>query len=103
MPRLDTTIHLDMLNDFRQSRLFIKRVSELFGKVRDASGGTFQLTTEFTVGDDDNAVAMGRVTASRAGKTLEGRNIFVVQCDNGRVTRGYTVPMDQYTFDEFWR
>jgi ketosteroid isomerase-like protein len=81
----------------------VEGLAELLRKVRDASGGTFQLSTEFTVGDDDNAVAIGRVTASRAGKALEGRNVFVVQCEHGLVARGYTVPMDQYTFDEFWR
>jgi ketosteroid isomerase-like protein len=81
----------------------VEGLAELLRKVRVASGDTFRLSTEFTVGDDDNVVAVARVTATRAGKTLEGRNVFVVRCENGLVARGYTVPMDQYTFDEFWR
>jgi ketosteroid isomerase-like protein len=70
--------------------------------VRDASGGTFHMTPELSLGDNDAAVVVGRVTASRPGKTLDARNVFIVECAGGKIARGWTVPVDQYAYDEFW-
>lgn len=78
-------------------------LAELLGKVHEASGGTFHLDTETTVGDDDTAAIVGRVTATRDGRALDARNVFLLQCEGGKIARGWTVPMDQYAFDEFWR
>lgn len=81
----------------------VEGLADLLGKVRDASGGTFHLDTEMTVGDDVTAAMVGRVTATRQGRSLDTRNVFLLQCEEGKIARGWTVPMDQYTFDEFWR
>jgi ketosteroid isomerase-like protein len=80
----------------------VEGLSELFNKVQVASDHTFQLETEITLGDDETAVIVGRVTASRNGRTLEGRNMFMLQAENGLIARGWTIPIDQYAFDEFW-
>jgi ketosteroid isomerase-like protein len=70
--------------------------------VREASGGTFHMTPELSLGDGEAAVVIGHVTAARPGKSLDARNVFIVQCEEGKIARGWTVPMDQYTYDEFW-
>jgi ketosteroid isomerase-like protein len=80
----------------------VEGLSELFNKVQAASEHTFTLETEVTLGNEDTAVIVGRVAASRAGRTLEGRNIFMLQCEDGLMARGWTIPIDQYAFDEFW-
>jgi ketosteroid isomerase-like protein len=60
------------------------------------------MTPELSVGDDRAAAIVGHVTASRPGKTLNAKNVFILQCEDGRIARGWTIPMDQYTYDEFW-
>jgi ketosteroid isomerase-like protein len=80
----------------------VEGLQKLMRGVREGSGNTFHMTPELAFGDDDAAVLTGHVTASRPGKTLDARNIFIVQCENDRIARGWTVPMDQYAYDEFW-
>jgi len=80
----------------------VEGLSELLRKVRESSDGTFHLETEMTVGDNATGVIVGRVTASRVGKTLDTRNIFLIQAECGLIARGWTIPMDQYAFDAFW-
>jgi ketosteroid isomerase-like protein len=80
----------------------VEGLQTLLRGVREASGGTFQMTPELSLGDNDAAVVVGHVTATRPGKALDARNVFIVQCQRGKIARGWTVPMDQYTYDEFW-
>jgi ketosteroid isomerase-like protein len=80
----------------------VEGLATLLNGVRVGSNGTFHMTPEMSFGDSDAAVIVGRVTASRVGKTLDARNIFIVQCEGGKVAHGWTVPVDQYSYDEFW-
>ncbi len=80
----------------------VEGLAALLKGVRDESGGSFQLTPELSFGDDEAAVVVGHVTATRAGKTLDGDNVFIVRCEDGRIRRGMTIPVDQYAYDEFW-
>jgi uncharacterized protein len=70
--------------------------------VRDSSGDTFQMNPELSFGDEEAAVIVGHVTASRPGKTLDAQNVFIIRCHDGRIARGWTIPVDQYAYDEFW-
>jgi ketosteroid isomerase-like protein len=81
----------------------VEGLAQLLANVRDASGGTFQLEPEGRGGDAAMGAVVGRVTATRNGRTLQTRNAFLIQCQDGKISHGWTVPMDQYTFDEFWR
>lgn len=80
----------------------VEGLAVLLKGVRDGSGGTFALTPELSFGDDHAAVVVGHVTATRPGKTLDGQNVFIVRCHDGRLTQGMTIPVDQYAYDEFW-
>jgi ketosteroid isomerase-like protein len=80
----------------------VEGLAALLKGVRDGSGNTFHMTPELSLGNDEAAAIVGRVTASRPGKTLDGQNVFIVKCDGGRIARGWTIPMDQYAYDEFW-
>jgi ketosteroid isomerase-like protein len=80
----------------------VEGLAALLQGVREASGNTFHMTPELTLGNDAAAAIVGRVTAVRPGKTLDAKNVFIVQCDGGRISCGWTIPMDQYAYDEFW-
>jgi ketosteroid isomerase-like protein len=80
----------------------VEGLQKLLNGVRDASGGTFHMTPELSFGDEDSAVVVGHVTATRAGKSLDAHNVFIVECEHGKVARGKTIPVDQYAYDEFW-
>jgi ketosteroid isomerase-like protein len=77
-------------------------LAALLKGVRDGSGNTFQMTPELTLGNEEAAAIVGHVTALRPGKTLDAHNVFIVRCQNGRIARGWTIPVDQYAYDEFW-
>jgi uncharacterized protein len=80
----------------------VEGLAALMRGVREASGHTFSMITELTFGDDKAGVMVGHVTASRPGKKLDAQNVFLVQCEDGLVARGWTIPVDQYAYDEFW-
>jgi ketosteroid isomerase-like protein len=80
----------------------VEGLTALLKGVRDGSGGTFRLAPELSFGNDAAAVVVGRVTATRPGKTLDGENVFIVKCRDGLVASGITIPVDQYAYDEFW-
>ncbi len=80
----------------------VEGLETLLNGVREGSGGTFHMTPELSFGDDDAAIVVGRVTASRPGKTLNAQNVFIVHCEGGKISHGCTVPVDQYEYDEFW-
>jgi ketosteroid isomerase-like protein len=80
----------------------VEGLAALLNGVREGSGGTFHMTPELSFGDDEAAVVVGHVTASRPGKTLDAQNVFIVHCEEGKITHGSTVPVDQYAYDEFW-
>jgi uncharacterized protein len=80
----------------------VEGLSALLRGVREGSGDTFQMTPELSLGNDEAAAIVGHVTASRPGKTLDAQNVFIVRCRDGRIARGWTIPVDQYAYDEFW-
>jgi ketosteroid isomerase-like protein len=80
----------------------VEGLATLLRGVREASGNTFHMEIELTLGDDDAAAIVGRVTATRPGKTLDAQNVFILHCEDGRISRGWTIPIDQYAYDEFW-
>jgi ketosteroid isomerase-like protein len=80
----------------------VEGLAALLKGVRDGSGGTFRMTPELSLGSEEAAAIVGHVTASRAGKTLDAQNVFIVRCENGLIARGWTIPVDQYAYDEFW-
>jgi ketosteroid isomerase-like protein len=80
----------------------VEGLAALLKGVRQSSGDTFQMTPELSLGNEEAAAIVGRVTASRSGKTLDAQNVFIIRCQNGRIARGWTIPVDQYAYDEFW-
>ena len=80
-------------------------VFEMFAQIGKLSGGTFELHDhDFLASDHSHGhtVALFRVTAARAGKTLDAKVCEVVHWKNGQIVEDWTFVYDQYAFDEFF-
>jgi ketosteroid isomerase-like protein len=60
------------------------------------------MTPHLSRGDDRAAAIVGHVTASPAGKILDAQNVLILRCEDGQISRRWTIPGDQYAYDEFW-
>ena len=79
---------------------------EVFGRffagLAERSGGSFAITVDFLVADDEHAVAMVRHQASHNGRTLSTREIDTYRIRDGRVVEAWSASFDPYENDEFW-
>ena len=77
-------------------------VFAMYGRIGEASGGTFQAPVEYIWANDDTAVAVYRAKAERNGKQLDMRNALVFTIANGMVTELTDIPADIDEQDAFW-
>jgi hypothetical protein len=54
------------------------------------------------IGNDEHVVALTTVRAERADKKLQDNSIQVFHIHDGKTTKVWTHPADQYASDEFW-
>ena len=73
-----------------------------FNKLGELSDGTMKIDDHDFLGTDEHAVALFKITATRAGKTLDANFCEIVHWRNGQVAEDWGFAYDQYTFDEFW-
>lgn len=55
-----------------------------FGKLFEATGGTFKATLLHVVADDEVAVAIQRTTATIGGRAVDTRDVLVDRVENGQ-------------------
>jgi ketosteroid isomerase-like protein len=79
-----------------------EQVFGFFGKLQELSGGTSRVEVHDLLADDDHGVAIVTQTASRDGRTYEGRVTHVLHLRDGKVTEFWDAYVDQYASDEFW-
>ena len=77
-------------------------VFEMFGRLVQASGGTFTQALHDVVASGDHAVALTFATASRAGHSYDGRDVWVFHLREGQIAEAWWRPEDLYAADEFW-
>jgi ketosteroid isomerase-like protein len=77
-------------------------VFAMYGRIGEASGGTFQAPVEEIWANDDTAVAVYRAKAERDGRQLDMRNALVFKISNGIVTELTDIPADADEQDAFW-
>jgi len=73
-----------------------------FMKFAELSGGTLKLEVHDVVANDEHAVALTHVTASRGGKRLDMLGADVFHIAGGKVSEGWGFAEDQRLDDEFW-
>ncbi|MDX6368253.1 MAG: uncharacterized protein QOK30_3329 [Nocardioidaceae bacterium] len=79
-----------------------QEVFGFFGKLQELSGGTSRVEVHDLLADDDHGVAIVTQSASREGRTYEGRVTHVLHLRDGKVTEFWDAYVDQYASDEFW-
>jgi ketosteroid isomerase-like protein len=79
-----------------------EQVFGFFGTLQELSGGTSRVEVHDLLADDDHGVAIVTQSASREGRTYEGRVTHVLHLREGKVTEFWDAYVDQYASDEFW-
>jgi ketosteroid isomerase-like protein len=74
----------------------------MYGRLGEASGGTFRAELEHVWANDDTAVALYRAVAERDGKRLDMRNALLFSISNSIVTKLVDIPDDVDEQDAFW-
>lgn len=77
-------------------------VLAMYGRIGEASGGTFQAVPEGIWANDDRAVVTYRARAEREGKTLDMLNGIVFEIRDGMITAITDIPADAGEQDAFW-
>lgn len=73
-----------------------------FGLLAQETGGTFVNEIHDLLANDDHGVALVNQTATRGGRTLEGRSVHVFHMRDGQMTEFWAFPEDQGLLDDFW-
>ena len=77
-------------------------VTEFFGKLMEASGGTFALELHDVLAGDDHVVALVQGTAERNGRSQTFNNAHVWHVKDGKVTEFWGLSTTPYEDDQFW-
>jgi uncharacterized protein len=75
-------------------------VFAFFGKLMEVTEGSFRVDVHAVLADDDHAVALAYVTASRGGRNLTDKAAHVFHMRDGKVTEYWNASTDLYAFDE---
>jgi uncharacterized protein len=77
-------------------------LANVISRMMELSEGTLRSQNHDTVGSDDHGVNLDRLTARRAGRTLDMPLAFVAHIEDGRVVEAWDMPLDTRVWDEFW-
>lgn len=73
-----------------------------FARLMQETDGTFKNDIHDMLANDEHGVALVTATATRGGKSLEGRMAQIFHMRDGKMTEFWAFPEDQSLFDEFW-
>ena len=77
-------------------------VFEMFGRLVQASEGTFNQELHDVLASDDHAVAVTYATARRADHNYDSQDVWVFHLRNGQIIEAWWRPGELYAADEFW-
>jgi len=77
-------------------------VFAMFARTAELSGGTLRIEVHDVLANDEHAVALIRVMASRQGRQLNLLETAVYHVSNGKATEAWSLPYDQRVSDQFW-
>jgi ketosteroid isomerase-like protein len=77
-------------------------VFEMFGRLMQASEGTFTQKLHDVAASDDHAVALTFATARRGDHSYDSQDVWVVHLREGQIAEAWWRPGDLYAADEFW-
>jgi len=79
-----------------------EEVFGFFAKIAELADSPLQMDIHDVLANDDHAVALLTVTASKGGNSLEARAVHIMHIADGRLTEFWNFQEDQATVDEFW-
>jgi ketosteroid isomerase-like protein len=88
-----------MTGDYRgleEIGVFLRRTAEL-------TGGTYEVDLLWAVADDEHLVAVYRARGKREGRALDIEQALFIRVEEGLWTDIRAQPLDQASFDAFWR
>lgn len=71
-------------------------------RLMQETGGSFKNDVHDMLANDEHGVALVTASATRGGKSLEGRVVHVFHMRGGKMTEFWTISEDQGMFDDFW-
>ena len=77
-------------------------VFEMFGRLVQASGGTFAQELHDVLASDGHAAALTYAKASRGSHNYNGQDARVFHLRQGQIVEAWWRPGDLYAADEFW-
>jgi ketosteroid isomerase-like protein len=72
----------------------------LFGKLMEITEGSFRADLHAVLADDEHAVALVVITASRGGRSIEVNEAHVFHMRDGKVVEFWNASTDMYAADE---
>ncbi|MDH3471074.1 MAG: nuclear transport factor 2 family protein [Acidimicrobiia bacterium] len=73
-----------------------------FGRLMQETEGSFKNDIHDMLANDEHGVALVTASATRGGKSFEGRVVHVFHMSDEKMTEFWSFPEDQSLFDEFW-
>jgi ketosteroid isomerase-like protein len=77
-------------------------VFELFGRLVQASDGTFTQELHDVLASNDHAAALTYAKASRGSHNYNGQDAWVFHLRQGQIAEAWWRPGDLYAADQFW-
>lgn len=77
-------------------------VFEMFGRLVQASEGTFDQRLLDVLTSEDHAVALTHATARRGDHNYKGQDAWIFELRAGQIAEAWWRPEDVYAADEFW-
>ena len=77
-------------------------VFEMFGRLVQASEGTFDQRLLDVLTSEDHAVALTHATARRGDHNYKGQDAWIFELRDGQIAEAWGRPEDVYAADEFW-
>jgi uncharacterized protein len=79
-----------------------KQVMAYVRRRRRLAGGTFKITVEDVLANDEIGLVIARGSAVLGGKTREWRAHGFYRFRDGQIAECWVLPEDQYVFDQIW-
>ncbi len=76
--------------------------SALIEKMRELSGGSFQVEAHDIMASERHAVVLASNFVERAGEKIQVRTAHVWRFENGKPVAWYEYPRDLYQYDSAW-
>jgi uncharacterized protein len=77
-------------------------VFEIFGRLVQASEGTFNQQLVDVLASEERVVALTHATARRGDHNYDSQDAWVFQLRDGQIAEAWWRPWDLYAADEFW-